>query len=195
MVTALIGLPGVGKSLILSYIAHLYTVGKSPNNCKLCVSSQKKYDRLYTNFEFEGAYKLDFDKLGIAYYNNALMLCDEIQLFADSRNFKQFGDNLTYWFSNHRKDHLDFIYCTQDYSFVDKRIRSITDRVYVLERTIFGLLRVREVLSSFDLSTLGQKHVFSARSRYYIPPLLYKYNNTDYHIKFPYTEDAPSEKW
>lgn len=195
MITAIIGFPGMGKSLLLSYWAYRFRTNKALNFRGLTVSTFKNYDRLYTNFPCDDAYKLDFDKLGIAHYQNCFMLCDEIQLFADSRNFKQFGDNLTYWFSNHRKDHIDFVYCTQDYSMVDKRIRSVTDRIYYLDRTVFNLLRVREVLNSLDLKELGQTHELSGVQKLFIPRLLYKYNDTDYHFKSPYVEDAPDILW
>ena len=88
MISAIIGLPGVGKSLLCSYLAHRFVEGKSLNFRGFNVQRDSKGDTLYTNFPCFGAYKLDFDKLGIADYKDSFMLCDEIQLFADSRNFK-----------------------------------------------------------------------------------------------------------
>lgn len=184
MVVAIIGLPGTGKSLLLSYIGYRYIAGKSLNFRGLTLTKHCRGNTLFTNFPCNGAFKLDFDSLGVSDYHDCLILCDEVQLLADSRNYKNFGDNLTYWFTNHRKDHTDFIYCTQDFSMVDKRIRSVTDRIYVLDRVAFGLLRVREVLSDFNIkSDLGWNHVFSRVTKYFIPRFMYKYNDTDFKVK------------
>lgn len=196
MITGIIGLPGVGKSLILSWIAHRYCSRKPLNVHGFSFSTFDGYEKLYTNFPFEGAYKLDFEKLGFAQYEKCLMLCDEIQLFADSRNFKTFGDNLTEWFTTHRHDRVDFVYCTQDYSMVDKRIRSVTDRIYLLDRVAFGLLRVREIVADHDIhGSLGWIYRYSNSSHYFIPRLLYKFNDSYYRIKQAPREPAPCVPW
>ena len=132
MISAIFGLPGSGKSLCLSYIAWRAVNCKSINFHGFHLSTAK-YARVYTNFPFEGAYKLDFESLGKAEYSNCLMLIDEIQLFADSRNFKTFGDNLKYFFSMHRHDKIDIVYASQSFDNVDKRIRSLTDRLYYID--------------------------------------------------------------
>ena len=144
MISAIIGLPGVGKSLLCSYLGHRFVEGKTLNFRGFNVQRDCRGDRLYTNYPCSGAYKLDFDKLGIADYKDAFMLCDEIQLFADSRNFKTFGDNLTEWFTTHRKDHIDFVYCTQDFSMVDKRIRAVTDRIYYVDSSSNMIKQLQE---------------------------------------------------
>lgn len=196
MISAIIGLPGVGKSLLCSYLGHRYLQGKSLNFHGFNVQRDSKGDTLYTNFPCFGAYKLDFDKLGIADYKDSFMLCDEIQLFADSRNFKTFGDNLTEWFTTHRKDHIDFVYCTQDFSMVDKRIRAVTDRIYYVDRVAFGLIRVRELLADMDLhGGLGWSYFYSSTPKLFIPRLMYKYNDTDYKLRPSVREPVKLIPW
>lgn len=196
MVVGLIGLPGVGKSLLLSYFAHRFISGKSLNFRGLTLTQHSQGDTVYTNFPVSGSFKLDFDKLGKSDYHDCLMICDEIQLFADSRNFKSFGDDLSYWFTNHRKDHIDFIYATQDFSFVDKRIRAVTDRIYAIDRVAFGLIRVREVLSDLDLQgDLGWSHFYSDVCKLFIPRFLYKYNDTDFHVKSVHRSPVEFVPW
>ena len=127
MISCLIGLPGSGKSTLLSFLAYRAIMHKSINFHGFHVQTTH-YDHVFTNFPANGAYKFDFDKLGYVDYRDCCLLCDEIQLFADSRNFKEFGDNLKFWFSNHRKFRTDFktprinvIYTIskRTYSFVD----------------------------------------------------------------------------
>lgn len=196
MISAVIGLPGVGKSLLCSFLAHRFIEGKTMNYRGFSVQRDSKGSTLFTNFPCDGAYKLDFDKLGIADYKDAFMICDEIQLFADSRNFKTFGDTLSEWFTTHRKDHLDFLYCTQDFGFVDKRIRSVTDRIYYVDRVAFGLIRVREVLSDLDLKgDLGWTHFYSNSPKLFIPRTMYKYNDTDFKLRSSTREPVELIPW
>lgn len=199
MISGIIGLPSSGKSLVLSYMAYRAIHGKSISFHGFhCTHFDKQYQRVYTNFPFEGAYKLDFDLLGYANYNNCLILVDELQMFADSRNFKSFGDNLKFFFSQHRKFKTDFIYATQSPDTVDKRIRSLTDKLYYIDRTWFDLIRIREIQTYFDISnnlTLGYEYANGFNSHYFIPQLLYKYNDTYGLIHSLIDRPAPSVEW
>lgn len=178
MISCIIGLPGSGKSTLLSYIAHRAAHGKRVNFHGFHIQTTE-YDKVYTNFPASGCYKLDFDLLGIADYHG-LMLCDEIQLFADSRNYRDFSDDLKFWFSNHRKLHVDFVYATQSFDAVDKRIRSLTDRIYYVDRYIMNLIRCREILTTFEFRTLSQQFepARGFHAAYFFAPRLYKYNDT-----------------
>ena len=199
MISGVIGLPSSGKSLVLSYLAYRAINGKSIDFHGFhCTHFDKQYQRVYTNFPFQGAYELDFDSLGFAQYEHCLILVDELQMFADSRNYKNFGDNLKFFFSQHRKFHIDFIYATQSPDTVDKRIRSLTDKLYYIDRTVFDLIRIREIQTYFDIhSNLSLSYEYSNgfNSRYFIPSLLYKYNDTYGLIKSMIDRPAPSKMW
>lgn len=198
MISALFGLPGSGKSLLLSYMAHRAVTGKSLNFHGFNVSTTK-YARVYTNFPFDGAYKLDFETLGKVHYEHCLMLCDEIQLFADSRNFKNFGDNLKYFFSMHRHDHIDFVYASQSFENADKRIRSLTDRLYYIDPWLFNTIRVREIMSFFDVShgsiSEGYEYARGFNTKYFFAKRLYKYNDTWAKLGDSPTAAPPSIPW
>lgn len=191
MISLLFGLPGSGKSLLLSYIAfrainkkrinfrgfHISTLGELPDF--------KEYDRVYTNFPCEGGYKLDFEALGYVDYHNCLMLIDEVQLFADSRNFKNFGDNLKLFFSLHRKFKIDIVMCTQSLSAVDARLRSLTQCLYYVD-SLGKFIRVREIISYFDVDRTIQEGYEYARgfnTKYFFAPKLYQYNDTFCKVK------------
>ena len=138
MICGVFGLPGSGKTLLASWLCSRAIAGKSINVHGFnCGAFDKQYSRVYTNFPAVGAYKLDFETLGFCEYKNCLMICDELQIFADSRNYKNFGENLREFFSEHRKDKIDFIWLTQAPDMADKRIRSLTDRIYKLDM-LFG---------------------------------------------------------
>lgn len=196
MISCIIGLPGSGKSTLLSYIAHRAANNKSVNFHGFHLQTTR-YERVYTNFPSQGCFKLDFELLGKADYKNCLILCDEIQLFADSRNFRDFSDDLKFWFSNHRKLGTDFCYATQSFDAVDKRIRSLTDRIYYVDKFIFNLIRCREILTTFDFTTLNQRFepAQGLRAAYFYAPRLYKYNDTFALMQHKYFKPVELVSW
>ena len=151
MISGIFGLPGSGKSLLLGLLADRAVNHKSINYKTMTVGTVGKYDKVYTNFPFTGAYSLDFDKLGFADYHNCLILIDEIMMLADSRNFKNFGENLKFFFSMHRHFDIDLVYASQCYDDVDKKIRGVTDRLYYVDDSYFNFMRVRQIVSYFDV--------------------------------------------
>lgn len=203
MISLIFGLPGSGKSLLLSYIAfravnkkkinfhgfHISTVG--------ALKGFGEYETVYTNFPCEGAYKLDFEQLGYVDYHNCLMLIDEVQLFADSRNFKNFGDNLKLFFSLHRKFKCDIVMCSQSLSAVDARLRSLTQRLYYVD-CLGKFIRVREIISYFDVNKTiqeGYDYANGFNTKYFYAPRLYKYNDTFCKIKELELKPVPLIPW
>lgn len=197
MICGIFGLPGVGKTLLASWIANRAVEDKNINVHGFHISTIKHYQRIYTNFPVSGAYKLDFEEIGYAKHENCLMICDEIQLFADSRNFKSFGDELKAFFAEHRKNNIDFIWLSQDPTNADKRIRSLSDKLYYIDRTLFNLIRVREILTRFDVTTMTTRGEFASgiNSHYFFAPLLYKYCDTHFIVNPRELHDVPLIPW
>lgn len=130
MVIGVFGLPGMGKTSFLTKCAQMCLQGKSFMHLPF-------HSHVFTNFECQGAYKLEFDKLGIYHYEDALILIDEIMLLADSRDFKSFPEHLKYFFSHHRHFNCTVLYCSQYWTDCDKRIRGVTDRYYLITKSNF----------------------------------------------------------
>lgn len=126
MIAGVFGLPGSGKSVFLSKIAFQAQNGKSTFVGSYCLQNGC-YDRIYTNFPIQNCYKFDFEKLGHYNYTNSLFLIDEIMMYADSRNFKSFSDDLKFFFSQHRKFKNAVVWCSQSYDDTDKKIRNLTN--------------------------------------------------------------------
>lgn len=187
MITGIFGLPGVGKTLLASWIANRAVQGKSINKHGFTLAQfDKQYQRVYTNFPIQGAYMLDFETIGVCKYEYVCMICDELQLFADSRNFKTFSDDLKAFFSEHRKHHIDFIWLSQSPNNADKRIRDLTHRLYYIDRWYFNLVRCREIVTEFDVASMSTRGYFAGgiNTHYFYAPALYKYCDT-YHIINP----------
>lgn len=128
MIIGVFGLPGMGKTTLLTKLARKCNNGKT-------YMGIPPHSRVFTNFECAGCYQLDFNALGVYHFEDALILIDEIMLCADSRDFKSFPPQLKYFFSHHRHFNCDVVWCSQYYDDCDKKIRVLTQRFYLLEKS------------------------------------------------------------
>ena len=132
MITGVFGLPRAGKSTFLSYCVERALSGKpitaGRGSWKVHLTEHTHYNAVYSNFPIYGAQKFDFDDLGRLMFENCLILIDEISLFADSRNWKEFGENLKTFFAMHGHYGCDVLYCSQSMD-CDKKIRDRRKRV------------------------------------------------------------------
>lgn len=133
MITGYFGVPGCGKTTILTALAQKelrrIRKGKSP------------YKHVVTNFYCEGCEKFNVPDLGIYKFDHALILIDEITLDVDSRDFKKFNKGLKDFFVLHRHLHNDIIYFCQDFERVDKTIRDMTFDLWYLKKSIVPFLQ------------------------------------------------------
>lgn len=126
-VTLYFGLPGAGKTTMMCHLM-------------LKATRKRKYQYVYCNVRnsIPGVTYIDNECIGQYDLHDALICIDEATLFADSRDFKNFGkDRLTY-FLEHRHYNVDIILFTQQWDGVDRKIRVITDRVYYVYKGLFS---------------------------------------------------------
>lgn len=114
--------PGVGKTLTL---AHLESV-LSKRGWR-CYSTDKNIGSRFVPPEMIG--KVRFDKN----YKNVLIV-DEASLLWHNRNYKTFSEELKRFFKKHRHEKVKIILASQSFSDVDKVIREVCDRYYLLSR-------------------------------------------------------------
>lgn len=127
----LFGLPGAGKTTILTKIAYdAIRKGKYPN--------------IYTNVHLNlpGITYIDNDCIGKYELRDCLVLIDEATLFADSRAYKSFDRGKVEYFLEHRHACADIYLFTQQWDGVDRKIRVITDRVYYVYKTFWTRNRI-----------------------------------------------------
>lgn len=119
------GLPGCGKTTLLSQMALRAVRGK-------------KYKHVYGNIPLaiDGYTYVDNSCIGKYELTDGLILIDEGTLFADSRSYKTFSPELVYFFLMHRHFNVDIVIFTQQWDGVDKKIRVITDRVYYVYKPL-----------------------------------------------------------
>lgn len=157
MITGVFGLTGAGKSSFLSWCAMRAQKQKSikvgfaiAGGVSLQDLRSKEYTRIYSNFPILGCYPYDFNDLGVKDYHDCLILCDEIMMLCDSRNFKNYPENIKYFFSHHRHYNIDFIWCSQSYNDTDLRIRNLTKQFLLMEKQ-GGNTRITPIIHKMDV--------------------------------------------
>lgn len=141
MISAFIGAPGCGKSTALAWVARRATTQPDKPIFISGFPVSAPHKTVYTNFPFKGAFQLDYEKLGEYNFNDCLILIDEISMYSDSRDYSKFTSALKFFFSQHRKSHIDVIWCSQAYDDSDKKIRNLTVAYFMIEPWFFGLSR------------------------------------------------------
>lgn len=129
MVALYFGLPGCGKTTLMTSIAYKYARRGKP------------YKNIYCNVRINVPHVtyIDNDCIGKYDLRDCLLLIDEATLFADSRAFKSFSYDKLCYFLEHRHFNADIMLFTQQWDGVDRKIRVITDRVYyVFKGKLFG---------------------------------------------------------
>lgn len=157
MITGVFGLTGAGKSSFLSWCAMRAQKGKSlrigfipAGGVYLQDMRSKDYERIYSNFPILGCYPYSFDDLGVYDFHDCLILCDEIMMLCDSRNFKNYPEHIKYFMSHHRHYNVDFIWCSQSYNDTDLRIRNLSKQFLKMEK-IGGSTRITPIIHKFDV--------------------------------------------
>ena len=167
MITGYFGVPGVGKTTILTKIAmkELNRIAKG----------KSKYTAVYTNFECAGCYKISFADLENYKIYRGLILLDELMLDADNRNFKSFPLGIRDFLTLHRKLFCDIVYVTQAYDKVDTKIRALTQDLWYMERSVVPLLAeftvARRIFRTISITELNGELVMGYRFANFIEKL------------------------
>lgn len=120
------GLPGCGKTTTLAMLAY-----KARCSCK--------YKHIYCNVDLalDGVTYVPFDVFGVYELRDCLLLVDEAAVCCGDRDHKNFGKEKLKEFMMHRHKDCDIVLFSQEASGVDKKIRSITDRMFYVKKGIF----------------------------------------------------------
>lgn len=117
------GLPGCGKTTLLTKIA-------------LDAVRSGRYKNVYTNVHIDvpGVSYIDYDWLGKYDIRDACVLIDEAMVHCGDRDYQAFGKEKIWYFVEHRHMFCDVHLFSQEPDGVDKKIRSLTDRMYYIRK-------------------------------------------------------------
>lgn len=144
MIEGVVGFPGAGKSY--------YAVHRA-------LKELRKKRPVYANFDMPGVMKITPSTM-FDIQPGAFVIIDEAQIWFGSRGWKDFGDDMTAFFSQTRKMQYTLLWISQDLSTVDKIIRDRTHLIHQM-RSHFHFGRQQPlfftVQSYYGAKNLGKK--------------------------------------
>ena len=117
--------------------------GKTTLMTKLSIQYRKKGWQVYSDRELPGCYQFKTEDFGkVSFPPNALILVDEVGLVWDNRNFKSFPEHVKVYFK-YQRQYRHVVYLFSQSFDVDKKIRDMTDHLYIVQNfcnflSIFG---------------------------------------------------------
>lgn len=120
--------------------------GKSTLLTKIAVQSLRKCKTVYTTEYIPGTYQISIDDIGVYNFKpNSVLLVDEVGMKWDNRKYKEFKDYHRDFFKLQRHYNLTVYLFSQTFD-VDKKIRDLTDNMYLCKR----MFRVFSVARKID---------------------------------------------
>lgn len=117
--------------------------GKTTLMIKLALNYQKKGFLVYSDREVPGGHLFDIKDFGrCSFPPNSVVLIDEVGLIWDNRHYKDFKDEVKVYFK-YQRQYRNIVYLFSQSFDVDKKIRDLTDHLYVVQNwfNCFSLAR------------------------------------------------------
>ena len=125
------GVPGSGKTTIAADLTR---------------KALKRKRRVLSNVNIKGAYEVEKSDIGHYMINDCLLLLDEAGVDYNNRNFKKFSDEEVYFFKYHRHYNVDIAIFSQGYDDMDKKLRTLATRYYIVKRSILPGFITRKLI-------------------------------------------------
>lgn len=139
--------------------------GKSTYLCKIAKFYQKKKYIVYTNMtdcKIPGVRLIDPEKLGdFVPEPRSCVLLDEVGMLYDNRNFKSFKPSVRDFFKLQRHYHCVVYLASQSFD-VDKKLRDLTDRMFLVNAVFPWLSLIRPITKKIGLveaSSQGESRI------------------------------------
>lgn len=170
MVSMYFGLPGCGKTTMYAKLAY-----------DAAFKRHTPYDHIYGNIALTGIpnyIQINVNDLGTHMLEKCLILIDEGTVQFDNRDYKNFSKNFVEFFMTHRHYECDIAIFCQSYNGVDKKIRSVCDKLYYLHKGTFtGFYKTKVWRIPYDIiipdkKDTGSAHLGEIIEGYCKPPLL-----------------------
>lgn len=138
--------------------------GKTTLMTKLALQYKKKGWTVYCDREIPGAIVFPTESFGkYQFPPNSLILIDEVGLVWDNRNFKNFPEHVKVYFKYQRQyQHVVYLF-SQSFD-IDKKIRDLTDHLYIVQNFFNCFSIARRVTKSLtvvhaDKSAQGESKI------------------------------------
>lgn len=129
--------------------------GKSTFLVKQAIRYQKKGYIIYTNMDdlcLEGVRIIDADDIGtFVPVCNSVLLLDEVGMIYDNRDFKKFKKETRDFYKLQRHYKVVVFLASQSFD-IDKKLRDLTDSMYLIQSVFTVLSLVRPISKKFTLT-------------------------------------------
>lgn len=159
MIYEIAGLPRAGKTTALTMIGLRSLQGKS--TCGIA-----PHKKVFSTFYCKGLYQLDVNDLKSYDFSDSLVLIDEISLYFDNRDYKNFDKEFIYFFKLHGHYKIDLVWASQHFADADKKIRDVTDTIFLCEPSFFGLSVLKKILHTYNIENLTDKYRVCPRNQW-----------------------------
>ena len=106
--------------------------GKTTYLTKIAISELRKGKKVYSTIEIPGTYLFDITQVGkMTFPPESVVLCDEIGMVWDARDFAKFPKSVRDFFKYQRQYKLKVYLFSQTFD-VDKKIRDLCDEMWLL---------------------------------------------------------------
>lgn len=125
--------------------------GKSTMLTRLAYEHIRDGWTVYTTEGLPGTYKIDYTDIGK--YNlpaGSCLLVDEVGMVWDNRKYKDFPDHLRDWFKYQRHEGVKVYLFSQTFD-VDKKIRDLTDNMYLVSNKLRVFAYAKRIIKVPDL--------------------------------------------
>lgn len=131
------GKKGAGKSTYLTMLAVKYAKAGRP---------------VYSTLNVPYAYKLDYNDIGFkSFPPRSVLLIDEVGMIWDNRNFKNFKSEVRDYFKLQRHYRHTVYLFSQSFD-VDLKLRTLTDRMYLLVNPLGWFTYIRSITRSITVT-------------------------------------------
>jgi len=170
------GVPGSGKTTFAAYLAK---------------KRIKKKGIVLSNVSIKGTYEVERSDIGHYMINDCLLLIDEAGIDYNNRNFSDKKEKMSkeeiYFYKYHRHYNVDIAIFSQGYDDMDKKLRTLATRYYIVKRSIFpGFItrklinkklgidkNTKQIIDEYAFAILGTKWI-------YCPKLWKMFNSCSY---------------
>lgn len=126
--------------------------GKSSLLAKLAVEYQKKGWPVFSTEHIPGCYVVNYEDIGfVEFPENSVLLVDEVGMIWDNRNYKNFKPEVRDWFKLQRHRRVKVYLFSQTFD-VDKKIRDLTDDMYLVEKKLRVFSYAKRILKKTVLN-------------------------------------------